>query len=354
MRNVPTLLVDLERLKVPHCGLGEFSLRLGEELSRQESDLWRPVYLVPSGHEGRFGSWVGYEVASPRRRFLPRLSPRHDAWHATHQESHYDPGDPRTRYILTIHDLNFLDEKTPAKAGRRLRALQSRVDRASALTFVSGHARDHARRHLALPNVPQEVIHNGAPDVRTRGPRPRWAPAGPFLLALGLVRPRKNFHVLLEMISRLKDLKLVIAGNTDHPYAGEIRERARRAGLVNRVLLAGEVDAQEKAWLLENCQALLFPSTLEGFGLPVVEAMSYGRPVFCSDLASLPEVGGAEAYYWRSFDPDHMLEVFRSGMKDFEEDPAKRERLIHRAQTFSWSQAASKYRDLYLKVLGIS
>lgn len=353
MSSQPKVLIDFERLKHIHSGLGQVSLHLAGELSRRTSDSWQPVYLVPPGWEGQFGSRVEYEVASARRRLLPRLCPRYDLWHATHQESRYTPGHVGTPYVLTIHDLNFLEEKAGGKADRRLRRLQFKADRASAITFVSDYTRRLAEQRLQLPDVPLEVIWNGAGSAEhpVAGRRPAWAPEGKFLFSLGLIRPRKNFHVLVDMVSRLPAISLVIAGNTEHSYAGEIREHIRQRNLEARVHLPGEVSAAEKAWLFENCEAFVFPSTLEGFGLPVVEAMSYGKPVFLSNRTSLPEVGGTEARYWESFEPDHMVEVFRAGMEEFRQDSGKRERVIRQGRRFSWSEAASSYLALYLRLL---
>ncbi len=351
----PTVLLDLERLKHLHSGLGQFSLRLAEATVREEPREYQLVFHVPSGFAGRFGSGARYEVVSSRRRFAPLLCPRYDLWHATHQESRYGPADARSRYLLTIHDLHFLFEKAPDKARRRLRRLQEKVDRASALVFVSEFTRELASRHLRLPPIPLEVIHNGTDlPAPTVAGRPQWAPARRFVLFIGLVRERKNVHLLVEWIGRVPDTALVIAGNLDDPYAEQVRRKVRERGVARQVVLAGEVSDQEKAWLLQNCDALLLPSGLEGFGLPLVEAMAYGKPVFCSSLGSLPEVGGAEAFYWTDLEPDRMLEVFERGMAEVARDPGKGERLRIQARRFSWPEAAARYRALYLRLLGLS
>lgn len=349
----PQVLIDLERAKHPASGLGQFSLRLAEELARTPSAAWRPVYLLPGALHARFGSWVGYEAASPLRRFLPGLGRGFELWHATHQESRYAPARSSTPMILTIHDLHFLEEKGPREARARLLRVRKKVERAAALTFVSEYTRELVLRHLKLPGVTQVVIHNGAEPEQVPAEKPSWAPLRPFLLALGLVRPRKNLHVLVDLVARLPEHVLVLAGNTAHPYADEIRERARALGVEARVLLAGEVSPGVKAWLLESCRAFVFPSLLEGFGLPVVEAMAYGKPVFCSERASLPEIGGDAAFYWKELDPDSMLEVFERGMTEFEQDPARARRSLAQAAKFSWAEAASKYRRLYFELLGI-
>jgi glycosyltransferase involved in cell wall biosynthesis len=75
--------------------------------------------------------------------------------------------------------------------------------------------------------------------------------------------------------------------------------------------------------------------------------MSFGKPVFLSNLTSLPEIGGDEAYYFSSFEPSHMVEVFENGMNDYNKDTLKKERLASRAKLFSWERAAKEYIELY-------
>ena len=85
----------------------------------------------------------------------------------------------------------------------------------------------------------------------------------------------------------------------------------------------------------------------EGFGLPVIEAMLMGKPVFLSKLTCLPEIGGPEAFYWDNFEANNMREVFENGMTVYESDPGKAERIQQHAAQFSWEKAAKAYLDLY-------
>jgi len=116
-------------------------------------------------------------------------------------------------------------------------------------------------------------------------------------------------------------------------------------GVEKQLHLIGIINDSDKYWLLKNCNSFAFPSLAEGFGLPVIEAMSLGKPVFLSHLTSLPEVGGPEAYYWKSFEPSSMIDVYQSGMKTYDELKAARE--IEWAAQFSWSKAAESYLNLY-------
>jgi glycosyltransferase involved in cell wall biosynthesis len=124
-----------------------------------------------------------------------------------------------------------------------------------------------------------------------------------------------------------------------------MKKRIQEEGLENRFFLIGTINESEKNWYYKNASAFIFPSLLEGFGLPVAEAMSMGLPLFLSDKTSLPEIGGSDAYYFTSFEAHSMAEVFLNGMKEFSED--KKARLIERSKLFDWKLAADKYLQLY-------
>ena len=91
---------------------------------------------------------------------------------------------------------------------------------------------------------------------------------------------------------------------------------------------------------------LFFPSIGEGFGLPVIEAMWFGKPVFLSTATCLPEIGGEAAYYFESFDPDDMQAVFEKGMQHYCQTQPQ-ELIKQRAASFSWDKAAKEYTEIY-------
>ncbi|MDR1503135.1 MAG: glycosyltransferase [Prevotella sp.] len=86
---------------------------------------------------------------------------------------------------------------------------------------------------------------------------------------------------------------------------------------IGNVFLSGVIDAPEKVWMYRNCEAFLFPSKFEGFGLPLIEAMLFGKPVFSSRYTSLPEVGNKYAFFWDNFDAKHMKEVVEKNLNRF-------------------------------------
>ena len=349
--SMPRVLIDVERLRQLNSGLGQVALHLGRQFLRNPSDRWRPVFLIPDDRLNVFGQPIDFETPSWRRRHAPRFAPSYDLWHVLHQGASYLPS-AKTPYVLTIHDLNILEEKSAGKAHKRLRKVQKLLDGAAAATVISVYTKTLVEEHLTLGGAPLEVIYNGmCTDSSGEGTRPDRLPDGEFLFAVGAVRKKKNFHVLVDFLSLLDGMRLVIAGNTARGYAQEIVELARRRGIEDRVIIAGEVADREKVWLFRNCEAFVFPSLLEGFGLPLVEAMSFGKPIFCAARGSLPEIGGDDVFYWDSFDAQYMIDIYQRGMSAFTSDPDRAARLRIRADTFSWEAAARRYSQIYERVL---
>jgi glycosyltransferase involved in cell wall biosynthesis len=121
-------------------------------------------------------------------------------------------------------------------------------------------------------------------------------------------------------------------------------------GVADRVHIPGPVPEEDKAWYFKNCESFLFPSLAEGFGAPVVEAMTFGKPLFLSNRTSLPEVAGDVAFYFRNFEADHMRQVYYEGMKEYGRN-GLREKIIARGSDFSWERSAAKYVEVYKSMM---
>jgi len=117
------------------------------------------------------------------------------------------------------------------------------------------------------------------------------------------------------------------------------------------VFLTGYASELELQWLMQNCFALVYPSHFEGFGMPVLEALSLGAPVLCSNTTSLPEAGGEAAVYFDPFDTTNML----AAMKRVSRGDVSRERMriagFEHAKRFSWGSSAALVRDTYAAVV---
>jgi len=353
-----SVLFDCERMKNPNTGLFHFCLNLGRQLLTHKKESDSVVFFGPHRLPDIFGPDGRYVFKTAlhdvRRPFsngynIGPASSKFDLWHMTHQSSRYKPTQKKT--VLTIHDLNFLyDDQGVSRRNKYLHIVQDRIDRADHIVCISNYCREDVLKNLHTRSKPVSVVYNGcninlSDDVENA----TYAPSRPFLFAIGTVLPKKNFHVLPCLLPDYPG-ELLIAGQPDSKYAGKILEEAARYNVTDRVKLIGAVSEEEKNWYYRNCEAFLFPSIAEGFGLPVLEAMSHGKPVFLSTCTSLPEIGGPHAYYFESFDPQTMREAFWNGLRDFN-DFGRETSIRQWALQFNWGKAAAEYWNIYHSLL---
>ena len=349
-----TVLLDLGKLKYLYDGLGQVSYQLGKNLGEYTTPEIDFYYLLPKRCDTIFSHVAHFEIVSLRRRYFPFTCKKYDLWHSIHQDSAYFPSDTQTPYLLTIHDLNFLKEKKEKKAIKRLRSLQKKIFKASAITVISKSTEKIVKDNLDLRNIPVHLIYQGVEISTGKEKKPAFAPSGKFLFSIGVILEKKNFIVLLDFMKILPDYKLVIAGKNTTEYAKLIEKKIRKLNLKDRIIMPGIVSDQEKNWLYENCEAFVYPSKYEGFGMPIIEAMNFGKPVFLSTYSCLPEIGSTYAYYWNNFDPKKMRHYFLDKIFEFQKKPELSVSMKHYAQSFNWDNTVTAYIKLYKKLLGLS
>lgn len=349
------ILFDCERMKYPHTGLYHFCKQLGQALAAADDPLASQLsFYTRESEQGLFGEKAHYLRQHSLHKFvLPNLS-KYAVWHATYQGTMYYPFHRDIRVVLTVHDLNFMHEENRPlhKKERELKKLQQKIDRADAIVAISHFVKEDISRHMNLRGKEVSVIYNGC-NVHTSllPEQPAEVPPGAFVFSIGTITEKKNFHVLPALLQQ-NNLYLVVAGTVQqHAYFEKIKTEAEKLGVADRVLLTGPVTEAEKYWYLQHCTAFAFPSLMEGFGLPVIEAMSFGKPVFLSDRTSLPEIGGDQAFYFDQFDPAYMQSVFQKGMQAFESGAWQAAAIQQRAAYFNWQNAALQYLLLYKSLL---
>jgi glycosyltransferase involved in cell wall biosynthesis len=347
------VLVDMHRLKYnPFNGLYSVCINLGKALAATRPQDMELNYYLPKKDFGIFGADAKYTEHKSIDKFYKFGTGKYDLWHVTTQLSWYKPFNKRTKVLYTLYDFSYLiEDPTNVERNKRLmKQTQERINRADYITGISQFAIDEAAKHLDLGNKPTKAIQLGCTVSTFPGfDSPKYRPTKPFLFTIGLVQPRKNFHVLPPLLLD-NDYELVIAGLNEFDYGKEVEEAAKKFGVADRVKLIGPASEEEKNWYYRHCEAFLFPSYAEGFGLPVIEAMYHGKPVFISDKTSLPEVGGNAAWYFRSFDPDAMRKVFTEGMKEYAAtNPV--EKIKQQAAKFRWDTCADEYIDVYKQML---
>lgn len=347
-----SVLVDIYKTKNLYSGLGQFSLNFHRELCKQAPKDWDLSFLYPNNFESEKDNSASYIPVSTTKRYFPFLNPKFNIWHSLHQFPSHLPN-KSTHFILTIHDLNFLTEKDQDKSKAYLNKLQKNVDRANTITVISDFTKKVVLENLELNGKKVHTIHNGVTLKPYTDPdQPDFMDHHPFFFSIGILSAKKNFHVLLPLLKRFTEHRLVIAGKKNTAYGMELIRQIKAEGLESKVIMAGEVSDKDKFWLYRNCEAFLFPSLAEGFGLPVVEAMLAGKPVFLSRSTSLPEIGGPLANYWDNFDSDDIISVLDKGLKNhYMNKEQNAEKLKQHALQFSWERSMKQYIELYTAIL---
>lgn len=263
------------------------------------------------------------------------------------------PPPTRGPLVVTIHDLvtSELPGLHPSRSRRAQHLQLLGAARAAAILTVS----QATAQALVNRGVNEALIHL-TPNGLSRLPRPVAPPVlgGPFLLVVGTLEPRKGHEILLRAVAQdgLEQLRLVFAG----PPAGrssDLNALATRLGLEGRLTILGKVDDAVLAGLYREALALCMPSFGEGFGLPVLEAMSFGTPVLASDLPALREVAGDAALFARPGDAHAFAHELRQLVSDQHLRHSLARKGKERASLFTWDATAEKtvqaYRDALMQ-----
>jgi glycosyltransferase involved in cell wall biosynthesis len=354
------ILIDFERMGDLYTGFHYYNLNLGKALLKLASDKLDFSFYVVPWQFGIFGNNNHYESRkSYAKNFFSFLRKRkkreeYDIIHLSDQHSPFKPGDTNAKIIVTIHDLNYLIESNDAKSLKIENKKHQRIiDKADHIVCISNFSRDTVLANLDTKNKPVDVIYQGCKLEELQDiSNPRYLPKRPFLFAISNLYPKKNFHVL-PCLLKDNDYELVISGITEYSiqqeYIKVIMENARLHGVEDRVIITGPVSDEERQWYYKNCVAFMFPSIAEGFGIPPLEAMFFGKPVFASTCTSIPEICGDAAYYFKSFEPTDMIGTFKEGMHHYE-TVKPMQQLKDRAAFFNWDKTARSYIELYEKL----
>lgn len=357
MQQKKTVFLETHNINNRATGLGTFNYELIKGLEQLSFDNLE-LHLnsgKPKLLKNEFGDAFKYHKYRSFHRYKAfRPIEKFDLWHSVNQNSKLEPRFD-TKYLLTVHDVNFVEEISSDMNHKRNHLFVEKLKRATAITYISEFAKKQTHDYFNVPDVPEHIIYNGNPIstfLDVSGFKSDVPVDKPFFYTIGDFIERKNYVSIVNMMKLMKDFNLIISGNSNKKYGQVIKNLIEENGLKNQVFLTGKVSDEGKQFYMKNCTAFLFPSIREGFGLPPIEAMSFGKPVFLSDKTSLPEIGGESASYWSNFDPEYMKDVVLSGLNDFENNKSEIEdNLKKRAASFDWKIAAASYLDIYRDIL---
>ncbi len=353
------ILVNMERQRYPNSGLGYYCRCLEKGLRELQNEACKINYYRPQKDNE-----TDVKDYNPLHKLFNPTTYKFNGLHITHQLDRYFNRCFKTdKCIVTLHDLNFIREKLAPRKERKLFSwCKSNLERADVIVCISNFVRQDllANKHLfnLKENVRIEVIHNGIMFENKaikfdKAPFPQLE-GEDYLLAIGVLHHKKQQHRMLEMLPFLpKEMKLVLVYSDEkQAYYQQILAIIKHLDLNKRVIFLSNVTNEEKHYLIKNAKALVHPSIAEGFGIPPIEAMAEGKPVFLSQETSLPEIGGEEAFYFNKGDSaEGLAQTLLEGLKAYDEDKEKAQRLKTWAMSFDYRVMAQKYLDLYLEIL---
>jgi len=290
-----------------------------------------------------------------------RVRPRGiDLVHTTDARVHDWKGVPCVSTVHDVFSLSSNDFASEKFRKRRADHYQAVAERATRIVAVSEYTRDEFWRHHPINEdrfvvIPEGVEDRFRPEAGAGGApvQREFGILGPYVLFVGELSVRKNVLNLLDAWAGIPDEAptLVLAGR-HRPDQLNVPEEVKTRGLAGRVVLTGYFPDQSLPALYAGAECFVYPSLLEGFGLPVLEAMASGTPVVTSDRGALPEVSGGHRIAVDPEDPESirwgiLRVLFDAGLAD-----SLRDRGLRWASLFRWPEVAAKTIAVYREVAG--
>jgi len=264
--------------------------------------------------------------------------------------------------IVTIHDLvAFLFPETiPLKYGAYMRyLLRQAVKRADMIIAVSYHTKKDLIQILKVPPEKIVVIHEAPSPIFSPCDKKeaqarlkqRYGITKKFIYHLGNIEPRKNLIVLLEAFTRVcqdlgNEYQLVVSGQKGW-LTHSLSHFLKNYPAQDQVLFTGYVPMEDIPLFMNGAEVFVFPSLYEGFGLPVLEAMSCGTPVISSNCSSIPEIVGLAGVLIDPTDIQELADSIIGLLRNPEEKMRLSQLGKEQAALFSWDEVARKTLDVY-------
>lgn len=357
------VVLDVSYRYCNRAGLGRYIVQLEDHLRALTSAdfdfssiAWhREIFHPPSWQRSallfaRDFFWAGMVAPHLIRRLRP------DVLHSTYGPLIDMPqGSP---HVVSLHDLwPFRYPKRFAWYNREILLRRfRRLPQARKIICVSRFTADEALRLLPVKSQQLEVVYQGGgleSDPATSQPvqlaLPEM-PADPFFLYLGSIEPVKNLGLLIAAYDNSHQRGISLAPLV---VVGHSLKKNQLLPKTDRIHYLGRLSDGQTDYLYRNALALVLPSQYEGFGMPILEAMSRGCPVICSRRSALPEVAGDAAHY-----AEQSPEDYARAMEEIQRDSSLRRALSQagqvQARRFSWARCAQQTLEVYRAVANVS
>lgn len=378
-KNTAHILIDFTQIPLQKVGVGVYATNLIEEIIKVPTN--NKYFILINDDEDCLDSLEKTNIELIRvkgnyfrrpflrlfleQMFIPYLTFKKniDIIHSLHYSFPLLP--LKAKKCVTIHDMSFFKFPKMHKLFKRiyfkfyLKILPEKADRIIAISqstfedFIS--LTGASKRKMSIVPLGRPKWEDAIfPTERIREALSGFGVKNEYLLYIGMIEPRKNITTIIYAFNKIQqshtDLQLVIAGPKGWHYK-PVFKLLDNLKLHGKILFPGYITIDEKAMLMKNAIIFVYPSIYEGFGLPILEAMSLGIPTVTSNVSSMPEIAGDAAVL---INPESIDELY-SGIKKLLENKQfyneLKEKAILRASQFSWEKAAKETVAVYENIL---
>lgn len=356
--NMLTIGIDGNEANVKErVGVSVYTLNLLRYFNKSANkDIQFNIYLKnrPSSDLPRENSFYRYREIKGgflwSQIFLPFALAKNKINNVFFSPAHYIPRYSPVPTVVTIHDLAYLYYPNDFKKKDYIQLKywsKFAIEKSLKIIAVSNTTKKDIVKNYGVSKAKISVVYNGyEKTIKYDISNFKYeSKEHPFILYVGTLQPRKNLEVLLEAFSKFKQLypeyELILAGKKGWLYES-IFDKVTDLNLEGEVFFTDFITDKQLMFLYENAFCFVLPSLYEGFGIPLLEAMSFDCPVISSYASSLPEIGGSACLY---FDPKNSYDLVDK-LKRLKDDPDLRVDLIRkgkkRIKEFSWNKCAQQ------------
>lgn len=339
-------------------GIGRYAYEILRNIARISKDQCR-IYLpnAPLADMPNEGKRWTYKVAWPKKLWtfvgLPlALTLDHPRPDVIFSPTHYVPRWVTIPKVMAIMDVSYLEYPQmfrPRDFHQLVNWTAYSVANARAILTISEFSK---RAIIKAYGVPEKRVVVTYPGLTMPNTKNRSNPLGDYILSVGTLQPRKNFVRLIEAFSliapKYPNMTLIIVGKKGWMYE-EILASPKRYGVENNVKFLDFVPDDDLPALYKKAKVFVLASLYEGFGLPVLEAMSYGCSVVVSNVSSLPEIAGEAGVYVDPEDVESiakgLIDALEGKLRDKRQEAAKVQ-----VAKFTWEKAAKQTLEVLEKV----
>ncbi len=374
---IKTVAFDARYINDQYHGIGRHAYNLLEALTRLDANRHYIAYYYPGYRNSRFNLTALSERPNVELRAvqIPLYGIGEQlVWPGLLAQSGADlfhspyvllPLLARVKMIMTVHDLifeHYPEYRTQGLLQKFYRpVMQLGIKRAERVLTVSEASGHDIQEYYHVDSAHIHVIYNGVDKIfqfeqdvqRLAAVRARYGLPEHFILTVGAGRPHKNVETLVEAFARLDPAvapALVIGGEHDARFPDLVGMHIATYGLSERVIRLGMIQEADLSAVYSLADVFVFPSLIEGFGIPPLEAMMCGTPVVASSTPAVFEAVGSAALTFAPQDVGQLATVLHTVLTDTVLQTALSMKGLARARAFTWERVAQATLQAYASI----